>query len=41
MVTMNLIRLMKTDVRFVYLSTVQVFGGNAGLYEDSVRNPIN
>ena len=29
--TMNLIRLMKTDVHFVYLSTAQVFDGNAGL----------
>ena len=40
--TMNLIKSMKTDVHFVYLSTAQVFDGNAGLYdEDSVRNPIN
>ena len=42
MATMNLIRLMKTDAHFVYLSTAQVFDGNAGLYdEESVRNPIN
>ena len=40
--TMNLLRLMKTDVHFVYLSTAQVFDGNDGLYdEESVRNPIN
>ena len=40
--TMNLVRSMKTDVHFVYLSTAQVFDGNAGHYdEDSVRNPIN
>ena len=38
----NLIKSMKSDVHFVYLSTAQVFDGNAGLYdEDSVRNPIN
>ena len=40
--TMNLIRSMKNDVHFVYLSTAQVFDGNAGLYdEDSIRNPIH
>ena len=40
--TMNLIRAMKTDVHFVYLSTAQVFDGNTGLYdEDSIRNPIH
>ena len=38
---MNLIKSMKTDVHFVYLSTAQVFDGHIGLYgEDPGRNPL-
>lgn len=40
--TMNLIKSIRRDVHFVYLSSAEVFDGQIGSYEEnSIRNPIH